>query len=121
MNAAAPSAEAQKARENFERVLGEVLLFISAIPPYDNLFLSQITTRIIPPLVLKQFQITRSKEGLIMGYTSWAMVPPVLADKLTNDAGATDSLSREDWNSGGEKVTIDAIGMTEEMMRQMGG
>ena len=110
---------AEDARANFERTLGEVLLLLSSLPPYDNLFLSQITTRIVPPLVLKQFQVTRTPEGLIIGYTSWAMVTPALAEKLSADGDAADDLTREDWNCGGEKVIIDAVGVSEDALREL--
>lgn len=115
----APLQEQAQARANFERVLGEVLLLLSSIPPYDNLFLAQLTTRIVPPLVLKQFQLTRTEEGIIIGYTSWAMVTPALAEQLSANADAIDNLTREDWNSGGEKVIIDAVGVSEEALQKI--
>lgn len=101
------------ARANFERVVGEVLMFFSAMPGYSDMFIKDIP-RIITPIALKQFEITRTKEGLIVGFRSWAMVTEALAKELEENPTKANALVREDWNSGSVKVTVDAMGMASK-------
>ena len=98
------------ARANFERVVGEVLLFLGGIPPYDELFLEQLPERIVRPLALKQFEIVRSGEGIMVGYRSWAMVTDELAARLEAADGVVE-LGRDDWNCGAKRVVVDEVGL----------
>lgn len=104
------------ARANFESVVGEILLFLSGIPPYEEMFLEQIPNRIIRPLALKQFQIVRSEEGLIIGYTSWAMVTEELAERLRAGNMLVDEFGKDGWNCGDNKVVVDEIGMVNSVL-----
>lgn len=109
-----------RARENFERVLGEVTLFLSGIPPYDELFLEELPQRIFRPLMLKQFEIVRSKDGLMIGYTTWAMLP---AERAARYEAGDEEIEWEwdDWNSGDKKVIVDQVGVTGEFMKAARG
>ena len=67
------------ARANFERAVGEALLFLGSHPFYEQLFLEEIKERILPPMALKQFRVARDKDG-----TRWVMYRGrLLMKKLT--------------------------------------
>ena len=100
-------------RANFERVVGEVLLFLSGVPPYEEMFLEELPERIIRPLVLGQFELVRSEEGVIVGYRSWAMVTEELAERLEVGEEAF-KLGRDDWNCGGRRIVVDEVGYVQQ-------
>ena len=67
------------ARANFERAVGEALLFLGSHPFYEQLFLEEIKERILPPMALKQFALP-----VIRTATRWVMYRGrLLMKKLT--------------------------------------
>ena len=98
------------ARANFERVVGEVLMFLSGMPGYSDMFMKDIS-RIITPIALKQFELARMKEGIIVGFKSWAVVTDELAKELEENPSRANNLKREDWNCGAQKVIVDEMGV----------
>ncbi len=114
MTAVASDAEAEKrtaARANFERALGEALLFLGAHPLFEQLFLGEIEERVLPPVALRQFRLIREESGAVLAYVSWARMG---GESLRRFADG-EPLSRGDWNSGGELVIMDAVAPTPEM------
>ena len=80
-------------------------MFLSGMPGYSDMFMKDIS-RIITPIALKQFELARMKEGIIVGFKSWAMVTDELAKELEENPSRANNLKREDWNCGKNKIDI---------------
>jgi len=111
---AAELSEKEKARANFEQAVGEVLLFLGSHPLYEQMFLSEIGERIIPPLLKKQYKILRNGDGVMTGYASWAMVSEEVEKKIQEGAeNGKLEIDKEEWGCGDRLLVVDCIGVSE--------
>ena len=104
----AKKEQAERARASFERTVGEVLLFLGMHPLYEQMFLEEIGTQLLPSILLRQFRVLRDENGITMGYVSWART-----DKKTRQSMlAGEELTEGSWQSGDDVVIVHAAGPT---------
>lgn len=115
------------ARANFERAVGEALLFLGSHPFYEQLFLEEIKERILPPMALKQFRVARDKDGNTVGYVSWAFVNEEVNARLSKAAESikagqlaeSPKITKEEWKCGELFLIMDSVGVSLEDSKRL--
>ena len=110
----------QSRRQQIDKQLLDVVKLAMRAHKYRNLFLSDLTWRILPPLMLGQAQFMLDAQGDVVAFISWAKLNAQVAARLDNPL--TFRLQEADWTSGQMIRIIDVIsplGQEEALAKEM--
>jgi cytolysin-activating lysine-acyltransferase len=77
-----------KLSEQLNRVLGEAVSLMVAMPRYQEWRIADLKARILPPIALRQCKIFRQK-GFPVAFVSWALLSEEIEKKTLRDQSRT--------------------------------
>lgn len=120
LEAAVHSGLQQSRHQQIDKQLLDVVKLAMRAHNYRTMFLSDLTWRVLPPLMLGQAQFMVDAQGNIVAFISWAKLNAQVAARLDNPM--TFRLQEADWTSGQLLRIIDVIspyGQEEALAREM--
>ncbi|MCX8508611.1 MAG: toxin-activating lysine-acyltransferase [Rhodobacteraceae bacterium] len=110
----------QVRHQQIDKQLLDVVKLAMRAHKYRTLFLSDLSWRILPPLMLGQSQFMVDAQGNVVAFITWAKLNAQVAARLDNPM--TFRLQEADWNCGQQIRIIDVIsplGQEEALAKEM--
>jgi cytolysin-activating lysine-acyltransferase len=93
-----------KLSEQLNRVLGEAVSLMVAMPRYQEWRIADLKARILPPIALRQCKIFRQK-GFPVAFVSWALLSEEIEKRFETNPELP--LSPREWRSGSRLRIVD--------------
>ncbi len=103
-----------------DKGLADVVKLAIQSPKYRHLFISDLSWRVIPALMLGHCQFMHGKSNQLVAFVSWAKVNAAVLKRMQHPE--TFRMKEADWNSGSELRIIDvisAVGQEEEIAKEV--
>jgi cytolysin-activating lysine-acyltransferase len=103
-------AGAEPAAAPQPNVFASAVWLLMAAPQYRHLFLQELSWRLVPPLMLRQFRLFQ-KDNKPVALATWAMLSEEVAERVTEDDKMRPDfrLTAAEWRSGERRVVVDVV------------
>nr|WP_316650420.1 toxin-activating lysine-acyltransferase [uncultured Gellertiella sp.] len=120
LNTALHNSAKQARTQQIDKQLLDVVKLAMRASRYRTLFISDLTWRILPPLMLGQCQFMVDKDGTMVAFVSWAKLNAQVAKRMESPMNFR--MQEHEWTCGDLLRIIDVIspfGQEEKLAREV--